>query len=248
MLKVAVNSSNVRFSTKLKSLPERWDDSLCRIKVSTPEDAEINSKLDEALLTLTKIFKKLEVNEEEISAEKIRNIFLGEEKYSHTLFGVFDGFLKDYSVKVKVGDRSNATQIKYECTYQRLKDFLKANYNRQDIPLKEINHDFIVQFELYLRTEAKCGMNTVIKYMQQFKSIILTAKNNDWIQKDPFVNFKLKKVKPSPKFLSSEELNRIVDKKMSIARLDRIKDFFLFGCVTGLALTVMSLHIKPLRR
>ena len=41
-------------------------------------------------------------------------------------------------------------------------------------------------------TKYKCGVNTVGKFMQRFRSVILMAKNNEWIQTDPFVNFKIK--------------------------------------------------------
>lgn len=58
--------------------------------------------------------------------------------------------------------------------------------------LKEIDHKFVTGLETYLRTVSKCNENTTAKFIQMFRTIVIVAKNNGWIFKDPFANYKIR--------------------------------------------------------
>ncbi len=47
----------------------------------------------------------------------------------------------------------------------------------------ELTPNVIRQFETYFKTERNCSHNTTVKYLKNFKKIVLIAKNNGWIQK-----------------------------------------------------------------
>ncbi|MFV0164171.1 hypothetical protein OBK28_11865 [Empedobacter falsenii] len=57
----------------------------------------------------------------------------------------------------------------------------------------------------------------------------------DWIQKDPFVNYKPKVEKVERIFLSQEEIYAIYEKEHCTERLNLVRDIFIFSCYTGLA-------------
>ncbi|KAA6304140.1 hypothetical protein EZS27_044216, partial [termite gut metagenome] len=132
-------------------------------------------------------------------------------------------------------DKSKATYQKYEVTRTRLTDFIKERYNLSDIALKEINHLFITDFEVYLRTTCGCNSNTTAKFMQFFKRIIILAKNNGWIVADPFTNYKIRVAKVDRGYLSQEEIEAIMNKPFATKRLEQVRDIFVFSCFTGLA-------------
>ena len=61
---------------------------------------------------------------------------------------------------------------------------------------------------------------------------------NEWIEKGPFRNYKLKEEHNKEKdHLTREELETLVRKRLPNERLDRIRDIFAFCCLTGLAFT-----------
>ena len=68
-------------------------------------------------------------------------------------------------------------------------------------------------FELYLKTVRNCGHNTTMKYIKNFKKIVLNAFRNGWLKHDPFVNIKLRLKKVDKEFLTEDELARILNKK-----------------------------------
>lgn len=94
-----------------------------------------------------------------------------------------------------------------------------------------------------------CCVNTTAKYLQQFKHIITLAKNNGWIQSDPFANFKIRFKKVDRGYLNQDELTTIMQKKIAIKRLEQVRDIFIFSCFTGLAyVDVRNLNEKDIRK
>ena len=57
----------------------------------------------------------------------------------------------------------------------------------------------------------------------------------EWITKDPFMNYKLRIEKVNREHLSDTELAKMESKVFEIARIDMIRDLFVFCCYTGLA-------------
>ena len=114
-------------------------------------------------------------------------------------------------------------------------NFIKEYYNVADISLKEVNHSFLRNFEVYLMTSCKCKENTTAKFLQRFRTIILFAKNNGWIHIDPFANYKIKFKKVDRGYLMQEQIDEIMKKQFSSERLERVRDIFIFSCYTGLS-------------
>ncbi|MBF0762676.1 phage integrase SAM-like domain-containing protein [Dysgonomonas mossii] len=73
-----------------------------------------------------------------------------------------------------------------------MENFLKSERQLYDIPLNRINHDFINEFEIYLRMMAKCNHNTTAKFIQSFKRIVILAINNKYIKDNPFLEYKIR--------------------------------------------------------
>lgn len=70
------------------------------------------------------------------------------------------------------------------------------------------------------------------------------AIRNEWIEKDPFRNYKLKEEHNKDKdHLTKNELETLIRKPMPNDRLERIRDVFAFCCLTGLAFTDVE-HLR----
>lgn len=99
--------------------------------------------------------------------------------------------------------------------------------------LYDLNMEFIRSFEGYLRSVRGCNHNSTMKYIKNFRTIILMAIENEWLRKDPFSAYKvtLQKVEVTP--LTLEELERMEKKEFDSDRLSRVRDVFVFCCYTG---------------
>ena len=62
-----------------------------------------------------------------------------------------------------------------------------------DIEINKLNYVFITYYEFWLKSLRKCGHNTAMKYLINFKKIVFRGLKNGSLQKDPFVGFTMAK-------------------------------------------------------
>jgi hypothetical protein len=133
------------------------------------------------------------------------------------------------------GEYAEGTYKRYVTARSHVQEFLLFKFQRDDIKFWELNYEFIKDYEFYLRTVRKCGNNTSLKYIRNFKKIVLDGVAKDILPKDPFKLFKGKMTKPKKKPLTRAELRSLEDKNFENERLSTIRDIFVFQCYTGLA-------------
>lgn len=232
--RITVNGKISQFNTKLYVFPENWSVDKGKATGRNTEAVSINNLLEEIKTSIHSVYHELRRKESGVTSERVKNEFLGINLEHDTLLTLFKKHNEDFLKLVGVS-KSKATYQKYEVTRKRLSEFLMLQYKLNDISLKEINYSFISQFETYLRSVCNCGTNITAKYLQQFKRIIIIAKNNGWIVADPFANFKIRLQKVDRGYLTKDELNSIMGKVFTIKRLEQVRDVFIFSCFTGLA-------------
>jgi hypothetical protein len=73
-----------------------------------------------------------------------------------------------------------------------------------------------------------------IKHIQRIRKVVDDAIARNWLDRDPFYNYKGKQEKTNRTYLTQEELNLIQSTEMPFKRLEKVKDIFIFACYTGL--------------
>ena len=86
------------------------------------------------------------------------------------------------------------TVRRYESCTRYFAELIKLKYDKEDLPITEVNGELVRAFEFYLKTEKNCQQNTVIRYMKCLKKIINLALANEWIEKNPFAGIKQSKL------------------------------------------------------
>ena len=234
MTRLSVNGEISQFSSKLDVEPELWDVKLGKIAGSSQKSRQLNNLLDDIHTSLKNHYHEIETHEAYVTAEKVRNAFLGYSTKQRTLLELFKSHNEDAKKLVGIS-KTEGTLAKYDRGYRRLGEFMKAKYKITDIALNEINHKFITDFETYLRTVSECNENTTAKFMQTFRMIIIIAKNNGWIYADPFINYKIRLKRVDRGYLTDQEIQKIMDKEFDSNRLEQVRDVFIFSCFTGLS-------------
>ena len=241
--RITINGKKTHFNTKQFIKPNDWNVELNRAKGRHAEARAINTVLDEIKNSLYNAYNNLTKKEVTVTAEMVKNTFLGIGIEQYFLLELFEEC--NTLLKKQIGiTKSKATYQKAEVCKRHLSNYLKTEYKRNDIDLREINHSFIVGFETFLNVQCTCNANTTAKFIQKFKSIVLTAQKNGWIQTDPFANYRITIKKVDRGYLNDDELKRIMQKSFGSERLERIRDIFIFSCYTGLA----YIDIKNLRQ
>lgn len=234
MVRLSVNGEREMFSTKLAVNPEIWDSKSGRAIGKTAKIKELNGKLSDIQVLLKRHYYDLEQRHGYVTAEMVKNAYMGITAKAESLIPLYKEFLEDTKKMIGI-NRSDKTYQKYERCYRRVVEFMKEKYNISDIPLRELKQKFLVDFEVFLATRYKCGQNTVYKFLQLFRMVLLKAQREGIAFRDPYLNHKMKKEKVDRGYLSEDEVLAIAKKEISIKRLDQVRDVFIFACYTGLA-------------
>ena len=232
--RITVNGKRSEFSIKRKVLLAKWNSEAGKMRGTTSDVREFNKYMTSIRTKLNKIQEQLCEKDTSITAQKIKNIYLGKDSKHKMLLEIFQEH-NDKVDKLVGKDFAAGTAERYKTARKHVKDYITNEYNVNDIPVKDVDHTFITGFEYYLKTTRNCAHNTAIKYITNFKKIIRIAYANDWINKDPFIHWKAKLKIVDREFLTEKELQKLVEKEFGIPRLNQVKDIFVFCCFTGLA-------------
>ena len=244
-LKITVDGQTREVSTKYKCSPQAWDKRAHRVNGKNEIAKSINQHLDILVAKIYAARKKLEEKDIEVTADKLKLLLQGQdlEKKKNLLLEVFKKH--NEQIAALVGQEyAPGTLERYETALKHTRSFLESKYKLPDIEVTKLNFEFISEYEFWLKSVRKCGHNTTMKYLSNFKKIVRRCINYGWIQRDPFTGYKMSKKEVNRVALTETELRAISEKEFSTSRLTLVRDIFLFSCYTGLA----YIDIKKLKR
>ncbi|QCX38618.1 site-specific integrase [Aureibaculum algae] len=233
-LRITVNGKRSQLSIKRKINPEKWNYEAALAIGNSLEAKELNYYLDAIRFKLYGIQKKFLDDDKIFSALDIKNRYIGKSENQKMLLNIF----QEHNDKVEqlIGkDFAAGTAERYRTAKKHVEDYIKLEYKCDDIPVNNVDHKFISGLEYYLKTVRNCSHNTAIKYITNFKKIVRIAYANDWIDKDPFYHWKSRLKIVDREFLTKEEIELFIEKKLHTPRLDQVRDIFIFCCFTGLS-------------
>ena len=242
MTRITINGENTNFSSKLNVNPKLWDTKQGKVSGKSKVATELNGLMSDMESSIRQMYFDMS-RYETVTAEKLRNAFMGIVPENQTLIGLFTEHIEECRALIGIS-KTPATVQKYDRALRRVKEFIKFKYHLTDMPLRDVNHKFIVDLETYLRTVSGCNENTTAKFIQTFKAIIIKAKNNGWIIADPFANYRIRIKRVDRGYLTEKEIATIAEKEFPTKRLEQGRDIFIFSCYTGLA----YIDIKELKK
>lgn len=243
--RITVNGKRTEISLKREISVTYWDARSKRAKPRTPGAKTINAYLDDIYSSLLDCHKQLTAEFKLITAYNIKARFLGEDEQHKTLMELVDYHNKDMRSTIKSGTLKN-----YFTTEKYLKRFPKNKMKANDIYLKGLSYNFIIEFEQFLRNTPSINSaqplnnNGVMKHLERFKKLLNLAMDMEWIEKNPFSRFKLKFSKYERAFLSKPELEVLELGVLKQEAHIRTRDVFVFACYTGLSYIDMKLLTK----
>ncbi|MDR6373030.1 integrase [Chryseobacterium bernardetii] len=234
-VRITVDGIPKETSTKRKWYPNRWDQKEGKA-VGTKEDAKIiNVFLESLMAKINNHRTELMNNGLPITSIDLINFVNGKYKPRNRVLEEFQEHNDEMGKLVETGEYTKGTHDRYITARSHVQEFIKYQYNKEDIEFRVLNYEFVKDYDLYLKTVRKCAINTSLKYISNFKKIVLRAIAKEIIPKDPFKLFIGKKTKIRKKPLTKAELRRIEEKEFSSERLSVVRDIFVFQCYTGLS-------------
>ncbi|MCD8273382.1 MAG: site-specific integrase [Alistipes sp.] len=239
MGRITVNGSISQFSAKL-SVPESlWEVNGGRAKGRSVEAERINRHLDNIRTQIGKHYQSICDRDSFVTAEKVKNAYLGFGEKYRLLLESFEKFTSDLQKRVGI-DRSYGTWKRYHKSIDHLRSFMHREYHVSDIPLAELEQSFIEQYHVYLKSILGLKPMTVSGYLKCLKYVVKIAFNNGWMPRNPFALYQYTAPNPVRNFLTEEELRRMMTTRLRYRRQDYNRDMFLFSCFTGICYADMA--------
>lgn len=234
-MRIGIGLKRINIITKIYVKPADWSIQNCKLKTNNEESRRINKMLEAFKLKAFDFQRELMTEGKEVTLENIKAKWYGTSvEKPRMLMEVF----KHHNDQMKAlinQEFSPLTFERYETSFRHTQEYMRWKYQIEDIDIKQLNYEFISNYEFWLKSERKCDHNTTVKYLSNFKKIVHICIKNGWLDRDPFVGFKMTKREVERPFLVDEELTRIIEEDFKMPRLRQVRDIFIFCCYTGLA-------------
>lgn len=242
-MRITVNGLRADASVKRFIAPRLWNTAKGKAVENGRGCRELNLYLDAVSANVLRARQHMELEGGDISARTVLDRYLGKDRPErHTLLEVF----REHNEKCRklTGiDIAPATVERYYTCLRLTEEFIRTTYKKDDLNLDELSHQFVEDYEFYLKTVRKCCHNTTTKYLKNFKKITRLAIAKGWMKDDPFADVRFHLENVDREFLEKRELKKLLDKSINIPRMAQVRDIFAFCCLTGLAFS----DVKQLR-
>jgi site-specific recombinase XerD len=223
---------------------DEWDNTFGRAKGNSKKINTINLHLDSMKMDALQIFHNMKATQNDITVDEIRDRLMGKDeltkKLSTTISELCDLHNKKYEGLVGI-EIAEKTFKRYGHYKKRILEFLNFKYQLSDIQIDQIKYSFALEYEHYLKSVVKLHQNSLVKFLQYLCRVLDYGVKYDYLVKNVLSGYKVHTKETKKEYLTSDELQRIVEKEISIPRLSEVRDCFVFCCYTGYAYKDASL-------
>jgi len=184
MGRITINGTMSQFSSKLSVRSSLWDAKANKASGRSLEAQRLNEKLENIKTNIGKQYQRLCDRDSYVTAEKVRNAFLGMGDDCRLLLQTFDEYLAGFLKRVGK-DRAYSSYDNYRKRRNRLASFLEYEYHVKDIAFKELKREFVEKFVVYLSTVKGLASGTIHSTLKKLKLMTYTAYKNGWIVRLP---------------------------------------------------------------
>jgi len=240
------------YSTGENINPKYWDAKskfLFSNGINKPKNFEtIKMQLDRHSTLFNETDGLYKISKEDFTSETLRDVFNNEFKVAkkgkgkNVFFDAYDVFMAN---KIENNEWSEST-IK---RYRNIKNILKKFESEKKFTLtfSKIDDTFHRKFTAYCMNDLKHINNTYSRNLGLFKTFMFwaTTKQNRYTYNDRFKGFvKVKRVITNQIALTIEDIKKLLSHEFESKKLERVRDVFVFACVTGMRFGELSLITK----
>lgn len=234
-MRITIDGRFLETSLKRGVNSKLWNEKKQRSTGRDRLSLELNDYLDTTLTRIYRIHQQLIDECKPVNPQTVMNAYQGRMEQPKMLREVFRQENAKYRQLLEIGDVVLGTVLRYERTERYLGEYMKKNYNVEDMPFRAIDNEFVRNFHIFLKVDKKAEQNTANKYCKNLKKIVRLALDNNWMEVNPFQGIKFSAKVTTREFLSEKELTTLMKKDFEVERLNVVRDIFVFCSLTGLA-------------
>ena len=236
------------YSTGEKIIPKNWDFENRFVFTAGKNKSKFSESIKKQLNRYSDLFLETESLykriDESFTSQTIKKSF--DENFKKTLKGkniFFESFDEFIAEKIHGKEWAEATIKRYTNIKNILKKFEVTK--KYKLTFSKITPAFHREFTNYCMDDLGHINNTYARNLGLFKSFMYWAKKNKFTYNDDFIEFKkVERVITNQIALTIEDLGKLMKHDFKSKRLERVRDVFVFACVTGMRFGELSLVSK----
>jgi site-specific recombinase XerD len=243
MGRITIDTEIAQFSTGQETAPSLWDAKAGRSTGKTAHEVNLNRKLEGISFSLESHYARIVEKDGYVTAERIKNAVLGIAGEPATLLKELEEATGEIRKSIGI-THTVATYRAYVNGCMNLSRFIRDRYGKEDIPFSRLEYSFIEDYDLYLKTERRMTAGSVLQHIIFLRKTVKRAVNKGIIPRNPFSGYVPDRPSTMRKWLSNEELEKIMTTRIEHPGIRFVRDMFVFACFTGLS----YIDIKNLRK
>ena len=171
MGRITINGTISQFSCKLSISPKLWDTKANKATGKSVVAQRINEKLENIKTNIGKQYQRICDRDSYVTAEKVKNAWLGFRDGYQLLLQTFDEYLNEFREEpCRQRPRGLRRWKTTRKQHRRLAAFLQYEYKVEDIPFRELKREFIEKYVVYLSTVRSMLPGSIAQCDQETKT------------------------------------------------------------------------------
>ena len=248
MGRITIDGEQVQYSTGKEIAPELWDSHKGRCKGTGEETKEINRYLQNKEEQAKAKYQELVWQRGYITAELLKRELMEEDKPKGFLLEEARLFIEEKRPCVGL-TVAKPTFANYLYATQLIEAYLRERLGLEDIRYPSLDYGFIEGLDFYLKSARNLSLATIQIVVIFLRKLVGIGQQKKYIRIDPFADYKAEQPHRTRRYLTTEELQRVLQTPIIDKQFERARQLFLFCAFTGLARVDMQrLKLKHIIR
>ena len=243
MGRFTIDGEQVQYSTGKEIAPELWDSRKGRCKGTGEKTKGLNCYLQAKEEQAKAKYQELVWQRGYITAELLKRELMEEDKPKGFLLEEARLFIEEKRPCVGI-TVAKPTFANYIYATQLIEAYLHERLGMEDIRYSQLNYGFIEGMDFYLKSERNLSLATIQIAVIFLRKLIGIGQQKKYIRIDPFADYKAELPHRTRRYLTMEELQRVLQTPIIDRQFERARQLFLFCAFTGLARVDMQ-RLKP---
>ena len=234
MGRISIDGESKAFSTGMDIEPKQWDAGKGIAIGKSNETIAINKQIETFKSELEQHYRNMVENQGFITAELLKNALRSIGTVQNTVMQEFAELVEEKRKSIGIKIVASSYGI-YPAAYRHFKGFLKHKYNADDISFSMVNTAIVEEYDYFLKIEARLSPRTAKATMKPFRTVAMRAFNKGLLRNDPFFDYTFEKIISNPRWLSHDEIDRLMKLQIKSSAQNFVRDMFLFSVFTGIS-------------
>jgi len=237
MCRITIDGKNTAITTGIYCKPEDWN-----AKIGTIRTVRENARLQEYRKYIEQIYEDTLRNQGVVSAEIIKTQVTKQFVVPTHLLQM--GEIERERLRIRSKEINSISTYRQSQYFQKyLTDYL-VSMGKKDIAFEDVTEDFAKGYKAFLVRNKNFSSTQTNRCLCWLNRLLYLAVDNEILRVNPAEDVEYEK-KPAPKhkYVTREEMKRIMAMPLNDGRAELGRRSFIFSCLTGLAYAdIRQLH------